>query len=77
HIRQSGFLLPLVGNSNQKGFVFGDAFYWAPRPWFDTTLGFDYFSRRGTAQRGQVRARPFENTSIRYDYFGVIDRGLP
>lgn len=77
HIRQSGFLLPLIGNSNQKGFVFGDAFYWAPRPWFDTTLGFDYFSRRGTAQRGQVRARPFENTTIRYDYFGVIDRGLP
>jgi len=76
-IRESGFLLPLIGNSNQKGFVFGDAFYWAPRTWFDTTLGFDYFSRRGTAQRGEVRARPFENTTIRYDYFGVIDRGLP
>jgi LPS-assembly protein len=77
HVRQSGFLLPLIGNSNQKGFVLGDAFYWAPRPWFDTTLGFEYFSRRGTAQRGQVRAQPFENTSIRYDYFGVIDRGIP
>lgn len=77
HIRQSGFLLPLIGNSNQKGFVFGDAFYWAPRPWFDATAGFDYFSRRGTAERGQVRATPFENTSIRYDYYGVIDRGLP
>ncbi len=77
HIRQSGFLLPLIGNSTQKGFSFGDAFYWAPRTWFDTTLGFDYFSRRGTAQRGEVRARPFENTTIQYDYFGVIDRGLP
>ncbi len=76
-IRESGFLLPLIGNSNQKGFVFGDAFYWAPRTWFDTTLGFDYYSRRGTAQRAEVRARPFENTTIRYDYFGVIDRGLP
>lgn len=77
HIRESGFLLPLIGNSNQKGFVIGDAFYWAPRTWFDTTLGFDYFSRRGTAQRAEVRARPFENTSIHYDYFGVIDRGIP
>jgi len=77
HLRQSGFLLPLIGNSTQKGFVFGDAFYWAPRTWFDTTLGFDYFSNRGTAQRAEVRARPFENTSIRYDYFGVIDRGVP
>ncbi|HXH67498.1 MAG TPA: putative LPS assembly protein LptD, partial [Candidatus Limnocylindrales bacterium] len=77
HIRESGFLLPLIGNSNQKGFVIGDAFYWAPRTWFDTTLGFDYFSRRGTAQRAELRARPYENTSIHYDYFGVIDRGLP
>jgi LPS-assembly protein len=77
HVRESGFLLPLIGNSTQKGFVFGDAFYWAPRTWFDTTLGFDYFSSRGTAQRGQIRARPFEGTSIRYDYFGVIDRGIP
>ncbi|HKE07918.1 MAG TPA: LPS assembly protein LptD [Candidatus Acidoferrum sp.] len=77
HLRQSGFLLPLIGNSTQKGFVFGDAFYWAPRTWLDTTLGFDYFSNRGTAQRGEFRARPFENTSIRYDYFGVIDRGVP
>lgn len=76
-IRESGFLLPLIGNSNQKGFEFGDAFYWAPRTWFDATLGFDYFSSRGTAQRAEIRARPFENTSIRYDYFGVIDRGLP
>ena len=77
HVRESGFLLPLIGNSTQKGFIFGDAFYWAPRTWFDTTLGFDYFSSRGTAQRGQIRARPFEGTSIRYDYFGVIDRGIP
>jgi LPS-assembly protein len=77
HIRQTGFLLPIIGNSTQKGFVFGDALYWAPRTWFDTTLGFEYFSRRGTAQRGQIRARPFQDTTIRYDYFGVIDRGLP
>ena len=77
HVRESGFLLPLIGNSTQKGFIFGDAFYWAPRTWFDTTLGFDYFSSRGTAQRAQIRARPFEGTSIRYDYFGVIDRGIP
>ena len=27
--RQSGFLLPTVGNSSQKGFTFGDGFYWA------------------------------------------------
>jgi LPS-assembly protein len=76
HIRQTGFLMPVLGQSNTKGFVAGDAFYWAPKSWFDTTLGFEDFSRRGTAERGEFRARPFEDTSIRYTYFGVIDRGI-
>ena len=76
-VRQSGFLIPTAGNSNSKGFVIGDAFYWAPKTWFDATLGFEYFSRRGTAQNVQLRARPFENTSVKYTYFGVIDRGIP
>jgi LPS-assembly protein len=77
HIRQSGLLLPILGNSNSKGFTFGDAFYWAPRTWLDMTLGFEYFSSRGPGQRASLRARPFENTSIRYSYFGVEDRGVP
>ena len=77
HVRQSGFLVPVVGNSNIKGFIGGDAFYWAPKPWLDTTLGVDYFSRRGWAERVDFRARPFEDTSIKYNYYGVIDRGIP
>jgi LPS-assembly protein len=76
-VRQSGFLLPVVGNSSSKGFVFGDAFYWAPNPWMDATLGAELLSRRGSAERGHFRAKPWENTSINYTYFGVIDRGVP
>ncbi|HYA64374.1 MAG TPA: putative LPS assembly protein LptD [Candidatus Sulfotelmatobacter sp.] len=76
HVRQSGFLIPVVGNSNSRGFIGGDAFYWAPKSWMDTTIGFDYFSRRGWSQRGDFRARPFDDTSIRYSYFGVLDRGI-
>jgi LPS-assembly protein len=76
HIRQTGLLMPVIGQSNTKGFVAGDAFYWAPKSWFDTTLGFEDFSRRGTSERGEFRARPFEDTSIKYTYFGVIDRGI-
>ena len=75
-VRQTGFLLPDIGDSSLKGFVFGDAFYWAPTPWMDATLGGQYFSSRGAAERGQFRARPTENTSITYTYFGVDDRGL-
>jgi len=76
NLRQSGLLLPVVGNSNIKGFVFGDAFYWAPKTWMDTTLGFEYFGKRGPGQRASFRARPFENTSIKYSYYGVEDRGI-
>lgn len=77
HIRQSGFMLPILGNSNSKGFTIGDAFYWAPKPWLDATVGFEYFSRRGPGQRANFRAKPFENTTIRYNYYGVEDRGVP
>jgi LPS-assembly protein len=77
HIRQSGFLLPILGNSNSKGFTVGDAFYWAPTPWIDATLGFEDFSRRGPGQRAGFRVRPFEDTAIQYKYYGVEDRGIP
>jgi LPS-assembly protein len=76
-IRQSGFLLPDIGNSSTKGYVFGDAYYWAPTTWADATLGAQYLSKRGSAQRAEVRMRPSENSSFLYSYYGVIDRGLP
>jgi LPS-assembly protein len=76
-VRQSGFLVPVVGNSTSKGFVFGDAFYWAPNPWMDTSIGAELLSRRGSAERAQFRAKPWENTSIKYNYYGVVDRGVP
>ena len=76
HLRQSGFLIPDIGNSSRKGFILGDAFYWAPATWMDATLGAQLMSRRGWSQRAEIRATPFQNTSINYSYFGVIDRGL-
>jgi len=75
-IRQSGFLIPDVGQSSRKGFILGDAYYFAPLSWLDMTLGAQYMSRRGVLERGNLRARPFENTSVEYSYFGVDDRGL-
>ena len=75
-IRQSGFLIPDIGQSSRKGFILGDAFYFAPLQWMDATLGAQYMSRRGVLERGSLRAKPFENTSLEYSYFGVDDRGL-
>src|SRR5690349_18238552 len=75
-VRQTGFLIPDIGQSSRKGFIFGDAFYFAPLSWMDTTFGGQFMSRRGFLERGNFRAKPFENTSLEYTYFGVDDRGL-
>jgi LPS-assembly protein len=75
-VRQSGFLIPDIGQSSRKGFIAGDAFYWAPKPWLDATVGAQFMSRRGVLERGNLRAKPFEHTFIEYTYFGVQDRGL-
>jgi len=74
--RQSGFLMPLVARSSVKGNVVGDAYYWAINRMMDATLGAEYFSLRGWAQRGEFRARPTENSYVDLNYFGVIDRGI-
>ncbi len=74
--RTSGFLIPDPGHTSQKGYVLGDAVYWAPLDWVDTTLGGTYYSLRGWSQKGEIRMRPWENARLQANYFGVIDRGL-
>ena len=77
HLRQSGFLIPEIGQSTLKGFIFGDAFYWAPVSWFDSTINAELFSRRGPALIVDLRAKPTDSFSASYHFFGVDDRGLP
>ena len=74
--RSSGFTIPLPGESSTKGYILGDAFYWAPTDWMDATLDGSYYSKRGWSQRGEIRMRPWENARLEADYFGVIDRGI-
>jgi len=75
-VRATGFLIPDIGQSSRKGFILGGGRYLAPNPWMDATVGAQFMSRRGVLERGTFRAKPFENTSIEYTYFGVEDRGL-
>jgi LPS-assembly protein len=75
--RTSGFLIPDIGQSSVKGFVFGDQYYWAPTDWMDASAGAAYFSRRGWSQTADLRMKPWENTVLTASYFGVVDRGLP
>jgi LPS-assembly protein len=73
--RQSGFLLPHIGNSSQKGFILGGGFFWAINPSADLLVGVENYSVRGPAGRGEFRARPSDQSEITVDYFGVHDRG--
>src|SRR5215469_3677216 len=72
--RQSGFLIPSFGRSSTNGTLIGDSYYWAINRSMDTTLGGEYYSQRGWAQRGQFRARPSDASYVLLTYFGVIDR---
>ncbi len=73
--RQTGFLIPHVGNSSQKGIIVGDGFYWAINPSADLELGVENYSIRGPGGKARFRARPSETSDIVVDYFGVDDRG--
>jgi LPS-assembly protein len=70
--RKSGFLIPVIGQSNTKGTILGDSFYWAINRNSDAEIGGYYFSSRGWAQVGNYR-----NIGWRYqfhaEYYGVID----
>ncbi len=72
--RQSGFLMPTFGYSNRKGAIFGDSVYLVINRSADATLGAEYWSRRGWAQRADFRFRPSETSYINFTYFGVVDR---
>ena len=72
--RQSGFLMPEISKSSIKGTILGDAYYWAPTSWADTTLGAQMLSLRGWEENGNIRLLPSENTTISANYFGVEDR---
>ena len=70
--RHSGFLIPTIGQSNTKGFIFGDSFYWAINRSSDAEIGGYYFSSRGWAQVGNYRAVGWRY-QFHAEYFGVID----
>lgn len=74
--RETGFLMPTIGRSSTRGETIGESFYWAINRSMDTTLGAEYFSKRGWAQRGAFRMRPSDTSYIDLSYFGVIDRGV-
>src|SRR5271165_2958935 len=75
--RKSGFLIPVIGDSNTRGFIFGDGFYWAINRNSDAVIGATLYSKRGWAQHGVYRVVGYKYV-FHADYFGVVDeKGYP
>ena len=74
--RQSGFLIPSIGQSSTKGTVVGESAFLVINRSMDAHVGAEYFSKRGWSQRGEFRAQPSEKSFVDLNYFGVIDRGI-
>ena len=74
--RQTGFLLPHIGNSSQKGYIAGDGFFWDINRSADLLVGFEDYSKRGLARSAQFRARPSSTSEVTVNYYGINDRGF-
>ena len=73
--RQSGFLLPNFGTSSVKGTILGESLFWAINRSMDAHIGAEYFSARGWAPQGELRARPSDTSFVDLNFFSVLDRG--
>ncbi len=72
--RQSGFLIPNLGNSSIKGTILGESVFLKLNRSMDATIGAEYFSARGWSPQGGFRARPSETSFVDLSYFSVLDR---
>lgn len=73
--RQTGFLVPLIGNSSTKGFRFSPAFFWAIDENKDATFSLDYYSKRGIGTGIEYRYIDFNDKGSWYAY-NIQDRKL-
>jgi LPS-assembly protein len=74
--RQSGFLIPVAGNSSTKGLVLGEQIYWAINRSTDLTVGAQYYSLRGWEESGSFRYRGQGNDFAKAKFSALQDRGI-
>jgi len=73
--RQSGFMIPVIGQSSTKGLVLGEQIYVVLGRSADMTVGAEYFSKRGWQQSATFRYRGLGNNFALAHYSGLLDRG--
>ena len=74
--RQSGFMIPVIGQSSTKGLILGEQFYLVLSRSADMTAGAEYFSKRGWSQSATFRYRGLGNNFALAHYSGLLDRGF-
>ncbi len=73
--RQSGFLIPVFGESSTRGLILGEQIYVVLGRSADMTVGAEYFSKRGWEQSATFRYRGLGNNFALAHYSGLLDRG--
>jgi LPS-assembly protein len=74
--RESGLLIPVVGNSSIKGFIFGEQVYWAISRDMDMLVGSEYYSKRGWAPNGDFRYKGPGLDHVTARWNALLDRGI-
>jgi LPS-assembly protein len=74
--RQTGFMVPVIGQSSTKGLVLGEQIYVVLGRSADMTVGAEYFSKRGWQQSATFRYRGLGNNFALAHYSGLLDRGF-
>lgn len=74
--RQTGVLIPIVGQSSTKGLVLGEQIYFALSRSTDLTVGTEYFSLRGWMDDVTFRHRGRGDDMIQAHYTQLFDRGI-
>ena len=73
--RQSGLLIPVLGDSSSKGITFGEQVYFVINRSMDLTLGSVYYSLRGFSESGTFRYRGLRQNFITAHFSALQDRG--
>ena len=75
--RKSGFLMPNLGNSSQRGFLLGAGYFWAINRSHDATYRILDYTSRGLAHHLDLEGTPRKGTEYSAVLYGVQDRGAP
>ncbi len=74
--RQSGILIPVLGQSSTKGWIVGEQYYLTLGRSADLTMGLQYYSLRGWAESATFRGKGVGDDFFQAHFSALQDRGF-